>query len=155
MIAPIEETVHVDVAPQRAFDAFVRAFGQWWPVAYTWSGDALRHIAIEPFDGGRCVEIGPDRFTVDWGRVVAWDPPGHLAFTWQISADRQPIPDPDRSSIVDARFDADGDASTRVTITHRDFSRHDGDATAYRDALAADEGWPFLLQRYQSHIASS
>lgn len=155
MIPPIEESILVSAPPRRAFDAFVRGFDRWWPPSYTWSGEALQLIVIEPFEGGRCVEIGPDRFTVDWGRVVDWAPPDRLAFTWQISADRQPIPDRDRASVVEVTFDASDADTTRVALRHRAFERHGEDAAAYRDALAADQGWPFLLERYRAFVADA
>ncbi len=58
---------------------------------------------------GHCSERGPHGFRCDWGRVVTCEPPGKIAFTWQISPQRVPQPDPAQASLVEVRFDADGD----------------------------------------------
>lgn len=150
--APIEHAVQVPAPPARTFYAFAREFGQWWPPAYTWSGERLRHITIEPFEGGRCVEIGPRRFIISWGRVTEWAPPAQLAFTWQISADRQPVPAPENASLVIVRFTV-GEEGTKVALTHRAFERHGGDVKAYRDALASPDGWPYILAQFSAYLA--
>lgn len=119
-----------------------------------WAGDTLQHIAIEPFVGGRCLEIGPNRFVVCWGQVTEWDAPARLAFTWQISMDRQPVPNPEQASLAVVRFAAVEDG-TLVQLTHRAFERHGDGADAYRDALAGPEGWPHILSGFQSFLAEA
>jgi len=150
-IPAVEQSARVPVVQERAFHAFARELDRWWPPAYTWAGEALQHIAIEPFVGGRCVEVGPHRFTVHWGRVTEWVPPARLAFTWQISMNRQPVPDPERASLVEVRFAA-VEEGTQVQLTHRAFERHGDDARAYRDALAAPEGWTYLLNQFSRFV---
>ena len=88
-------------------------WGSWWPAEYTWAQTTLEGIAIEPKEGGRCHETGPHGFSCDWGRVVACAPPERLVFTWQISPDRTPQPDPERSSEVEVTFEA-AENGTRV-----------------------------------------
>jgi len=142
----VQVIVTVDVPPERAFDVFTNGLGDWWMPEYTWSGPlALGRIGIEPREGGLCYEIGPYGFRVDWGRVLAWDPPRRVAFTWQISPERVPEPDPARASEVDVLFSADG-AGTRVALTHRRFARHGEGAPAYRGGMSV--GWRQLLGRY-------
>ncbi|MGI8511633.1 MAG: ATPase, partial [Solirubrobacteraceae bacterium] len=75
---PIAISVDVPVTPDVAFIVFTARLGGWWPQEYTWSGDALALIAIEPREGGRCFERGPERFECDWGRVTVCDPPSRL-----------------------------------------------------------------------------
>ena len=60
-----------------------------------------------------CFEVGPHGFRCDWGRVLAWQPPRRLVFTWQISPSRVPDPDPDHASEVEVSFAEEGD-DTRV-----------------------------------------
>ncbi|HSJ23179.1 MAG TPA: SRPBCC family protein [Longimicrobiales bacterium] len=152
MTGPIRETVTVPVAVDRAFEHFVRHLGTWWPREYTWSQDVLEEIGVEPRKDGRCYEIGPHGFRCDWGRIVAWDPPHRLVFLWQIGPDRTPQPDPARASEVDVRFVETGTDATRVELEHRDFGRHGRDSDAYRDGLAAPQGWPYILERFTGSV---
>lgn len=123
---------------------------RWWPREYTWSGDGLEDIGIERGEEGRCFERGPHGLRYDWGRVIDWDPPGRLVFTWQIGPDRVPVPDPEGGSEVEVRFRAspDGEATT-VTLEHRGFHRHGEGADAYRAGMGSEEGWPFILARFR------
>jgi hypothetical protein len=87
---------------ERAFAVFAEGLASWYPSEYMWSQDVLDTIAIEGREGGRCCERGPWGFWIDWGRVLVWDPLRRLAYSWQISPERQPIPDPAKASEVDA-----------------------------------------------------
>ena len=113
--------VEVNAPPERAFDAFTGGLSSWWPAEYTWAQSTLEGIAIEPKEGGRCHETGPHGFSCDWGRVLACEPPQRLVFTWQISPDRTPQPDPE--------------------------------GEGYRDALASEPGWPFMLDCLKRSLA--
>jgi uncharacterized protein YndB with AHSA1/START domain len=147
----VRESVTVPVPAERAFDAFTR-LAAWWPREYTWAADTLEDIGIEPREGGFCFERGPFGFTCHWGRVLVWDPPGRLVFTWQIAPDRVPEPNPAKASEVEVRFEPAGTAGTRVDLEHRAFARHGDDGNAYRQALASPEGWPFILDRYAATL---
>ena len=103
---------------------------------------------LEPREGGHCYELGPHGFRCDWGRVVTCQPPARIAFTWQISAQRVPQPDPSQASLVEVRFEPDGDGATRVTLAHRHFSRHGEGAEGYEAAMSSPQGWPLLLERF-------
>ncbi|HYD50983.1 MAG TPA: SRPBCC family protein [Gemmatimonadaceae bacterium] len=140
--------------PAEAFALFTEGLGRWWPREYTWGQEALEAIGMEPRPGGLCFERGPHGFRCDWGRVVAWEPPARVAFTWQISPRREPVPDPARASRVEVRFEAVGDAATRVTLVHDGFEWHGEGAAEYRAALASPEGWPFILERFARHEQS-
>jgi uncharacterized protein YndB with AHSA1/START domain len=133
--------------PERAFALFTRGMTDWWPPEYTWAQKTLVQIGIEPHEGGHCFELGPHGFRCDWGRVVTCEPPARIAFTWQITAQRVPQPDPARASLVEVRFTPDGDA-TRVELAHRHFSRHGEGAESYEAAMSSPQGWPYLLERF-------
>ena len=146
-IEPIRLTISVPLSPDRAFARFTERMTEWWPREYSWSGEALDEIAIEPWLDGMCYETGPYGFRCDWGRVVAWEPPALVAFTWQISPNRGPLPDPRKASEVEVRFTAAGDG-TELAFEHRHFERHGDAAIGYREALAGAQGWPYILRRY-------
>jgi len=149
----VRSSLTVPCTPEHAFAAFTEAFGSWWPPEYTWSQRALEAIGIEPGEGGACFELGPYGFHLDWGRVLAWEPPRRLVFSWQIGATRVPEPDPARSSEVEVRFEPDGDDGTRVELVHRDFARHGEEAAGYRAAMGSEQGWDFILRRFAAHLA--
>ncbi|WP_319462268.1 SRPBCC family protein [Micromonospora sp. RTP1Z1] len=139
---------------ERAFEVFTGALTDWWVREYTWSGpEALAELGIEPRAGGMLYEIGPYGFRGDWGRVLTWDPPRRLVFTWQLGPDRVPVPDPARASEVEVLFAPEGDGLTQVEVEHRHFDRHGTAAEGYREALTA--GWHELLCRYLATVARS
>lgn len=147
MIAAVHVEAAVARSPDEAFARFTDGLGEWWPPEYTWSGSSLVTIEMAPGEGGLCTERGPHGFRCDWGRVVAWEPPARVAFTWQISPSRVPQPDPRLASTVDVRFTAEGDR-TRVDLTHTGFEWHGDGAEHYRDAMASSQGWAAILARF-------
>ena len=144
----IRLTLMVPASAERAFAVFVEGFASWYPGKYTWSQDVLDVIGIEGREGGRCFERGPEGFWIDWGRVLVWDPPRRLVFSWQISPRREPVPNPEKASEVELRFHEEGPWSTRVGFEHRDFSRHGEGAEGYLEAMGSQQGWPYILERY-------
>jgi len=54
---------------------------------------------------------------LDWGSVIAWDPPSRVEFTWNPSRRA----DDSQTVNVEFRVEADG---TRVTVTHRGWQLH-------------------------------
>lgn len=149
MIEPVVTQLRVPRPPAEAFDLFTNHLATWWPAEYTWAQEALEELAIEPRSGGFCYEVGPYGFRCDWGRVTECVPPERLVFSWQISPGRAPVPDPAKASVVEAAFAAeDGRAATRVAVEHREFDRHGDGAAAYRDAMASEFGWPFILGQF-------
>lgn len=138
----------VPAPAERAFTVFAEGFASWYPSEYTWSQDVLDTIAIESREGGRCFERGPEGFWIDWGRVLVWDPPRRLLFSWQISPRREPVPDREKASEVELRFEEEGPRSTRIEFKHRGFSRHGEGSDGYREALGSEQGWPYILERY-------
>jgi len=145
----ISHEVTVRLSPSESFRLFTRGFGSWWPSEYTWSGNVLESIAMEPFEGGHCTEEGPHGFRCDWGRVLVWTPPQRLVLTWQIGPHREPQPDPEKASTVEVLFRSEDAGATRLLLTHRDFRRHGKGASRYRKALAGEAGWAWILARYE------
>jgi len=147
MTETVRESLIVPLAPERAFALFAEQLGTWWPREYTWAQPVLEEIGMEPREGGLCFERGPHGFRCDWGRVLAWDPPERVAFSWQIAPDRTPVPDPGKASEVEVVFTPEGDG-TRVELEHREFQRHGRGADDYRRALGSAKGWRYMLECY-------
>jgi uncharacterized protein YndB with AHSA1/START domain len=49
---------------------------------------------------------------------------------------------------VELRFIAEGDATTRVELEHRNLERFGEHAEAVRGSIGAPEGWTAVLDRY-------
>lgn len=150
----IRRTRTVQAPIDRAFALFTEELSSWWPSEYTWSKDTLDTIAIEPAEGGRCFERGPHGFECDWGRVLDWEPPRRLVFSWQISPTRVPEPNPEKASTVEIQFEADGPETTRIAFEHRDFANHGDGSAEYRAAMASPRGWDYILERYEDSVRS-
>ncbi|GIJ22319.1 SRPBCC family protein [Micromonospora lutea] len=149
----LRSTLFVPASAERAYEVFTGRLADWWVTEYTWSGPAvLVELGMEPRPGGMLYEIGPYGFRNDWGRVLTWDPPRRLVFTWQIGADRAPVPDPARASEVEVLF-TPAESGTQIEVAHRHFDRHGTAAEGYRRALTA--GWHELLSRYAATLIHS
>jgi uncharacterized protein YndB with AHSA1/START domain len=83
-----------------------------------------------------------------WARILAYDPPHRVVFSWDISPQWQLETDPDRTSEVEVRFVAETPERTRVELEHRHLDRHGPGWQGVRDGVAEDEGWPLYLDRY-------
>lgn len=151
-IPAIRQTVTVAAPPTVAFAAFSDGINAWWPRDYTWSGEMLQHVGIEPRPGGFCYEIGAGGMRLDWGRVSIWQPPDRLAFAWQVRRDRVPEPNPAHASEVQVSFRRDGE-STRVTVVHDGWGRHGEGGEAYRRDFAQAGVWARLLEAYAAVVA--
>lgn len=101
-------SVHVDVDPAVAFEAFTGEIDRWWvpgPINAWDFGRALSR-RIEPGVGGRVLEVYDDAGVLELGRVTVWEPGRRLVY-------RSSVDDTE----VDVRFEADG-GGTRVRVEH-------------------------------------
>ena len=97
-----------------------------------------------------CFELGPHGFRCDWGRVLAWEPPGRLVLAWQIGPTRVPKPDPAKASEVEVRFERDGHA-TRASLSHTGFERH-GEGRGLRRGDGLRPGGDYILARFADRL---
>jgi uncharacterized protein YndB with AHSA1/START domain len=149
----VARDVTVKAPLERTFEVYTGTMGRWWPPEYHIGGSDLADVVIEPRVGGRWYERGVDGTECDWGRVLAWEPPGRLVLSWQISAEWQYDPDPAHGSEVEIRFTALGPDSTHVELIHSRFDRHGPGATAVRDAM--HDGVSHVLDGLRTFVESS
>lgn len=141
----------LQVPVEKAFGMFVNDLNSWWPKEYSWAGDVLEKIAIEPFENGRCFEVGPLGFQCDWGRVLEFQSPQRILFTWQIGPDRVPQPNPEKSSEIEVIFKRDA-KRTRFVFIHGNFERHGEQAEKYREVMQSSHGWPYILEKFKQYV---
>jgi hypothetical protein len=80
--------------------------------------------------------------------VLVWDPPKHVAFSWEISLEWQAQSDPELASRVDVAFAAEGPNRTAVTLVHSGFERHGTGWESMRDGVSGEGGWPDMVRTY-------
>jgi uncharacterized protein YndB with AHSA1/START domain len=151
-IPPITGTVNLAVPVERAFEVFTDAVDSWWPHQYHIGQAEVAEIVLEPRVGGRWYERGVDGSECDWGRVLVWEPPTRLVFTWQINGSWQFDPDPEHASEIEARFTANGPRESVVEVEHRHFDRLVG-GQAIHGAITGGGGWAQLLDGFAKTVA--
>ncbi len=146
-IPPITGTTTVSVPVARAFEIFTVGIDDWWPHEYHIGQAEVAAVVLEPVVGGRWFERGVDGSECDWGRVLAWEPPRRVVFTWQINGSWQFDPDPEHASEIEACFRAEGPERTVVDVVHRYFERLVA-GHGVHDAINGGGGWKQLLAGY-------
>lgn len=148
----VQKEVFVNASPERAFDVFTKQMSVWWPLAshHIGKADAVA-VVVEPFVGGRWYERGKDGSECDWGRVLAWDPPGRLLLGWEISAEWQH--DAAIQTQVEVRFIAEK-SGTRVTLEHRLLQKYGERAEEMRATFDSPGGWTGMLEKYAAAASS-
>jgi uncharacterized protein YndB with AHSA1/START domain len=135
----VRTSVEVNLAPERAFHLFTAEIGAWWDPDHHILGAPLAEMEFEPFVGGQIIDRGTDGSECRWARVLAYDPPDRVVFSWDIDVQWQLETDPDRCSEVEISFSAWTERVTRVQLTHRHLDRHGPGWETMRDAVAG--GW--------------
>jgi hypothetical protein len=111
--AVVRQSITVPLAPAAAFALWTDQIHTWWPVSHSRSGDPATQVIFERGIGGRFYERTADGTEFDWGHVVVWQPPEHLAYHWYLGSG------PTQPTRVDVRFVAVGEAQTQVEVVHR------------------------------------
>ena len=150
----LEVELFVNAPRSLAFTRFTEELARWWPQEYTWSQEKLAWIGIDPEVGGRCTERSKDNFTVDFGLVLSIRKPEQLSLAWCIDPERVPVPDPAKASVVDIEFKSIDAKSTMLKLKHSKFNRHGDKGKVYRDNMASDYGWKYILKRYGDTFAN-
>jgi uncharacterized protein YndB with AHSA1/START domain len=138
----------VEAPLERAFKVFVEDFDRIKPREHNMLGVDIAETVFEPRVGGNIYDRGVDGSECRWARVLAYDPPDRVVFSWDISPQWQIETDTDKTSEVEVRFISEGPERTRVELEHRNLDRHGAGWESEREGVAADQGWPLYLQRF-------
>jgi len=144
----IQTDIVVDVPVDRAFRVFTEEFDRIKPREHNMLGVDIEETILEPHVGGHIYDRGADGSECRWARVLAYEPPERLVFSWDISPQWQLETDLDRASEVEVRFIAETAARTRVELEHRHLNRHLDGWEGLREGVAGDQGWPLYLRRF-------
>jgi uncharacterized protein YndB with AHSA1/START domain len=144
----VKTQIVVDAAVERAFQVFTERFDQIKPREHNMLGVDIAESVFEPNVGGRVYDRGVDGSECNWGRVLAYEPPRRILFSWDISPHWQIETDLNRTSEVEVRFIAEGPDRTRVELEHRNLDRHGDGWEGTREGVGGDQGWPLYLSRF-------
>lgn len=147
-VTSVQHSVVVDAPIEQAFKVFTEDFGRFKPLEHNLLGVEIAETVFEPHAGGSLYDRGVDGSECRWARVLAYDPPHRVVFSWDIGPSWQIETDPDRTSEVEVRFTAEGAGRTRVDLEHRHLDRHGEGWDGLRDGVDGDQGWPLYLRRY-------
>lgn len=151
----IRSEIVVNASRDRAFRLFTERFDRIKPREHNMLAVDIAESLFEPRAGGRVYDRGVDGSECQWGRVLVYDPPNRIVFTWDISPQWAIESDPDRSSEVELRFTSVADDRTHVVLEHRNLDRHVEGWEALRDGVAGDQGWPLYLSRYAEQVMAA
>jgi uncharacterized protein YndB with AHSA1/START domain len=138
----------VDVPIERAFALFTEQFDSIKPREHNMLGVDIAESVFEPHEGGRIYDRGVDGSECQWARVLAYEPPNRIVFSWDISPQWQIEPDHDKTSEVEVRFISETPDRTRVELEHRNLDRHGDGWESERDGVGGEGGWPLYLNRF-------
>jgi uncharacterized protein YndB with AHSA1/START domain len=102
----------------------------------------------EPREGGHIYDCGVDGSECRWARVLAYEPPNRVVFSWDISPQWQIETDVAKTSEVEVRFISEAPERTRVELEHRNLDRHGAGWEGASAGVASEDGWPLYLQRF-------
>ena len=144
----VRSEIVVDAPIERAFAVFTEQFDRIKPREHNMLGVDIAETVFEPRVGGSIYDRGVDGSECRWARVLAYEPPERVVFSWDIGPTWQIETDPGRTSEVEVRFVAESPERTRVELEHRHIDRHGDGWEGVREGVQADQGWPLYLQRY-------
>ena len=144
----VRTEIVVDAPIERAFRVFVEDFDRIKPREHNMLAVDIAETVFEPRAGGHIYDRGVDGSECRWARVLAYEPPDRVTFSWDISPYWQPETDLEKTSDVEVRFIVETPERTRLELEHRNIDRHGDGWEGTRDGVAASDGWPLYLQRY-------
>ena len=150
----VRTSIVVEAPIARAFKVFTEDFGRFKPAEHNMLKVAIAETVFEPKVGGHIYDRGVDGSECHWARVLAFEPPDRVVFSWDISPQWQIETDPDNASEVEVRFVAQDDQTTRVELEHRHLDRHGEGWEGERDAVGSPGGWPDGLRRFGEYVDS-
>ena len=144
----VRTQVVVDVPIERAFAVFTQDFDSIKPREHNMLAVEIAESVLEPREGGRIYDRGVDGSECQWARVLAYEPPARIVFSWDISPQWQIETDHEKTSEVEVRFISETPERTRVELEHRNRDRHGDGWESERDGVGGEGGWPLYLQRF-------
>ena len=146
--AVVRRQIVVQAPIEQAFSVFTERFGDFKPPEHNLLKAPIAETVFEPRVGGHIYDRGTDGSECRWARILAYEPPDRVVFSWDISPRWQIETEPENTSEVEVRFIAEAPGRTRVELEHRNIDRHGPGWQAVAEGVADDAGWALYLSRY-------
>lgn len=146
--ALVRKEIVVQAPLDKAFAMFTGHFGDFKPPEHNLLTVPIAETVFEQRVGGHIYDRGTDGSECRWARVLAFDPPRRVVFSWDIGPTWQLEADPENASEVEVRFIEVDPGRTRVELEHRNIDRHGPGWEAVADGVGNDQGWPLYFARY-------
>jgi uncharacterized protein YndB with AHSA1/START domain len=144
----VRRRIVVNAPIAEAFKVFTERFGDFKPREHNLLRAAIAETVFEPRVGGNIYDRAVDGSECRWARILVFEPPDRVVFSWDISPRWQIERNPDLTSEVEVRFFAETSERTRVELEHRNLDRHGAGWESVRDGIDNEAGWPLYLKRY-------
>jgi uncharacterized protein YndB with AHSA1/START domain len=151
----VRKSVTVNAPIKLAFEVFTTRFDAWWPRSHHVAQVEMAEAVLEQHAGGRWYERGVDGSESEWGAVLEFDPPNHVALSWHLDGEFRYDADPQHASRVDISFTEDSPRTTRVELAHSQLDRHGDGWRQLRDGISSEGGWQSLLDLYAGVVANT
>jgi uncharacterized protein YndB with AHSA1/START domain len=146
-------SVTVEAPIGKAFSIFTDGMSTWWSPEHHLLGGELAEMVFEPRVGGHIIDRDVNGSECRWARVLAYEPPNRVVFSWDINLQWELETDRARTSEVEVRFTAESPSRTRVELEHRNLDRHGEGWEGMRDAVGSPNGWD--LSGYAAAVAAA
>ncbi|MFG1945375.1 SRPBCC family protein [Nonomuraea sp. NPDC048826] len=144
----VNRSVVIDAPIEHAFKVFTERFGDFKPAEHNLLGAPIVETVFEARVGGHIYDRAEDGSECRWARVLAYEPPSRVVFSWDIGVQWQIEADTANASEVEVRFIQESPGRTRVELEHRHIDRHGPGWQSIADSVGDDQGWPLYLNRY-------
>src|SRR5437762_4665990 len=100
----VRSTIVVEAPIERAFRVFTEDFDRIKPREHNMLAVDIAETVFEPREGGRVFDRGVDGSEYQWARVLAYEPPDRVVFSWDLNPRWQIETDLEKTSEVEVRF---------------------------------------------------
>ena len=146
--AVVRRQIVVEAPAEKAFAVFTERLGDFKPPEHNLLEPPIAETVFEARVGGHIYDRATDGTECHWARVLVYEPPLRVVFSWDIGPTWQLETDPANASEVEVRFIEEAADRTRVELEHRNIDRHGPGWETIADGVSHDEGWPLYLSRY-------
>jgi len=151
----VRRQIMVEAPIDKAFAVFTERFGDFKPPEHNLLTSPIAETVFEPHVGGSIYDRGQDGSECHWARVLAYEPPQRVVFSWDIGPTWQVETDPDNTSEVEVTFTAEGPDRTRIELEHRNLDRHGPGWESVSGGVGHDQGWTLYLDRYAALLTDA